>query len=265
METKKFVLFSDCIPVKGANRSIICDMLNNDYYFIPNGLFDILENYNGETVDYVKTQFKNEYDETIDEYFDFLLSKNSIFFTTKPHFFPKINLKWDAPSPVTNAIIDYEHTDHDFRKILQQLELLKCSHIQLRFFKEVSIETVSYLLAIVEQEKSRILSIDFILPYHKTFSKKEIDIIIKNNPRIHAVILYNAPYEKKYEPLSPSNKMGYFIRTKRQILNEKSCGIINEEYFYSNIKLFTESLHHNTCLNRKIAIDRTGNIIDLLK
>lgn len=46
----------------------------------------------------------------------------------------------------------------------------------------------------------------------------------------------------------------------RNIVNEKHCGIINDEYFYSNIKLFSESQHHNTCLNKKIAIDKNGNI-----
>jgi SPASM domain peptide maturase of grasp-with-spasm system len=54
--------------------------------------------------------------------------------------------------------------------------------------------------------------------------------------------------------------MGYVMLVKRNIVNEKHCGIINKEYFYSNIKLFSESQHHNTCLNKKIAIDKDGNI-----
>lgn len=54
--------------------------------------------------------------------------------------------------------------------------------------------------------------------------------------------------------------MGYIMMVCRNIVNEKHCGIINDEYFYSNIKLFSESQHHNTCLNKKIAIDKNGNI-----
>lgn len=258
MKTRKFTLFSDCIPVKGINRSIICDTLSNDYYFIPNGLYDILEKYDGETVEFVKKEFENEYDEIIDEYFDFLFSKNIIFYTAKPEFFPKISLEWDSPSIITNAIIDYENVIHDFKDIIQQLELLKCSHLQLRFFSKVHLEFVANLLTILNQEKSRILSIDFILPYNKSFEKSDIDLLIENNSRVHSFILYNAPQEKKYDAMA--NRMGYFIQTKRQILNEKSCGIISSEYFYANIKLFTESLNHNTCLNRKISIDRLGNI-----
>lgn len=44
------------------------------------------------------------------------------------------------------------------------------------------------------------------------------------------------------------------------MINEKHCGIISSKYFYANVKLFTESQQHNTCLNKKVSIDKNGNI-----
>ncbi|WP_264537364.1 hypothetical protein [Flavobacterium sp. N1736] len=66
MKQSNFILFADCIPVKGFNRSIICDTKNNKFYFIPNGLYDILEIYNGKTIEEIKENFKHQYDEIID-------------------------------------------------------------------------------------------------------------------------------------------------------------------------------------------------------
>ncbi|WP_028873119.1 grasp-with-spasm system SPASM domain peptide maturase [Psychroserpens burtonensis] len=258
METLKPILFSDCIPVKGVNRSIICDTQNNKYYFIPNGLYDILKTYYGETIDFVKKEFNNEYDEIIDEYFVFLSSKKLIFFNSSPDLFPKINLKWNSPSLVTNMIIDYDDIQHDFEDIIQQLEDLKCSYIQLRFFKKTNLNFISNLIQIVNDKKARVISIDFILPYDDSFSKKELDELLNENPRIHAIIIFNAPKEKSYDAIW--KKMGYLMFVKKNIINEKHCGILNTEYFYSNIKLFSESQQHNTCLNRKISIDKNGNI-----
>jgi SPASM domain peptide maturase of grasp-with-spasm system len=42
--------------------------------------------------------------------------------------------------------------------------------------------------------------------------------------------------------------------------NFSNCGSIHPTYFNNNIQFFTESQHHNTCLNRKICIDAEGNI-----
>jgi SPASM domain peptide maturase of grasp-with-spasm system len=47
---------------------------------------------------------------------------------------------------------------------------------------------------------------------------------------------------------------------KEIITGANHCGRISTRYFVSNLNFFTESQHHNTCLNRKISIDQNGNI-----
>ncbi|HMU05853.1 MAG TPA: hypothetical protein PJ990_19600 [Saprospiraceae bacterium] len=37
-----FKLFSDCIPVRGIGRGVICDLSQQRYRFIPLELFDVL-------------------------------------------------------------------------------------------------------------------------------------------------------------------------------------------------------------------------------
>lgn len=258
MKSKNFTLFSDCIPVKGFNRSIICDMMNNKYYFIPNGLYEVLEKYNGKTIETIKKDFDNQYNDVIDEYFDFLFENRLVFFNSNPESFPKTDLKWHSPSKITNAIIDFDQTKHNYIDLLSQFEDLKCSYIQMRFFKSVDLHFIKNIIQYINDVKSRIISIDFILPFNENFNFLELKQLLIENSRIHSIIIYNSPYNKSIEP--ERGKMGYLVQVEKNILSEKSCGIINYEYFHSNIKLYTESQHHNTCLNRKISIDKDGNI-----
>ncbi|NHN24612.1 grasp-with-spasm system SPASM domain peptide maturase [Flavobacterium jejuense] len=258
MKSSHIILFSDCIPVKGINRSIICDTKNNNYFFIPNGLYDILETYNGKTIETIKEDFNHEYDEIIDEYFDFLVENKLVFFNANPNLFPKIDLQWHSPSIITNAIIDFDEIIHDYKEVIKQFEVLKCSYVQMRFFKTINLDFINKIVQYLNNEKSRIVSIDFIIPYNETFSIEALNELIAQNSRIHAVIIYNSPITKSYNPINEN--MGYILQVERNILNEKHCGIINTEYFYSNINLFSESQNHNSCLNRKISIDKEGNI-----
>ncbi len=251
-------MFANCLLVKGAKRSIICDVQNNLYYFIPNSLFKILDSFSGKTVNYVKKEFDNEHDDVIDEYFDFLHSKNLIFYHSGPELFPKLSLDWKSPSPITNAIIDYGELNHDFFEILQQLELLKCSNLQLRFFSHKPISLIEELFSIIEKERSRISHVDIVLPFYTGLAELDFQEFFKNHPRIHSLVLYNSPFRRSDKPIW--NRLGYLIHTDRNIKNIKHCGIISTEYFYSNIKLFSESQSHNSCLNRKISIDTKGNI-----
>ena len=258
MKQSPFILFADCITVKGFNRSIICDTKNNNYYFIPNGLYDILERYNGKTIEDIKNDFEHQYDETIDDYFCFLIDNKLIFFNSHPDLFPKMSTEWNSSSLITNIIIDYDEIIHDFNDLIPQFEILKCSYVQLRFYKNITLEYIKNVVEKLKKEKSRIVSIDFILPFYENFNLEELNILLSENSRIHSIIIFNSPFDKSYKPIS--QKMGYIMLVKRNIFNESHCGIINEEYFFSNIKLFSESQHHNTCLNKKICIDKYGNI-----
>ena len=47
---------------------------------------------------------------------------------------------------------------------------------------------------------------------------------------------------------------------QNKVNSNLSCGVINTQNFVSNLNIFTESQQHNTCLNRKISIDKDGYI-----
>ena len=131
---KKVMLFDCCYLVKGANRSLICDTQRLEFEFIPNSLYDILINHNGKTIDEIKQAFDNQYDEIIEEYFEFLFDKEYIFFADNVENFPESQPIFRLPSVIDNAIIDignYLSIDL-FKDLLQHLTNLGCRTIQIR-------------------------------------------------------------------------------------------------------------------------------------
>lgn len=254
---KPFCLYANCIPVKGASRSVICDLQRNQIKLIPNDLFEILDKYEKLTIYEVKKNYQNKYDETIDEYFDFLLENEFIFFTDIPDSFPKLSHKWDDPSEITNAIIDFNNdSNYDIKKAINQLDKLNCKHIEIRFFDNVSKEYISAILKYIEDIKSTILSVDIILPFN--FEIEKIESLLNQYIRLSSLKFFNAPKNKFITPTK--DKRGYIVYTKEKIQNESHCGIISKNFFVINIPTYTEGKNHNTCLNRKVGIDTKGNI-----
>src|SRR5690349_1474658 len=139
-----FMLFACCIPVKGATRSIICDLQRACYKYIPNGLYDILTNFRKKTVVEIKALFNCEFDDVIDEYFDFLARNEfGIWMEKYDDSFLPIDTQWKRPELITNAIMDFnQHSDYNYATVLSQLEDLSCKALQLRFFSDFELASV---------------------------------------------------------------------------------------------------------------------------
>src|SRR6218665_15338 len=140
-----FNLFASCIPVKGKNRSIICDVYRGRFRYIPQALFYILTKLKGRTIAEVKSTFMNKHDEIIDDYFKYLEENEFIFYCMKEELkmFPKLDLTFEFPSEITNCIIDIdESSDFDIASVFSQLAALHCRYLQLRFFSDVSIPAI---------------------------------------------------------------------------------------------------------------------------
>ena len=254
---KKVKLYPSSMPVKGFNRSAICDIQRGDFIFIPNDLYNVLIEHNGKSLFEIKKIYDNKFDAIIEGYFEFLLKNEHVFYTNIPDLFPEISLDWFEPFEINNAIIDVEET-FEFKKILPQLDILMCKSLEIRFFKAVKKEVIENILFFLEDEKLIVSSVGFIIPNSNEITLEYLERIITNDPRISYVIITDCPKDKYVDPTTIQDK--YVFYTDQKINSSSHCGLITNEYFRVNTKLFTESQHHNTCLNRKIAIDKDGNI-----
>ncbi len=251
------VLFESCRLVKGASRYLLCDVQRQSFRFLPLELGEMLEQFNRKTIGEIKAHYEFQYDDIIDENLEVLEEAECLFFTDTPEFFPPMNMQWDEASGFTNAIVDIDPNHlHDFERIWPQLSELGVEHVQLRSFAPIDLKTLDQILLLIGDK--RIISVELLMPYMAAHSDKDyIDFVFKH-PRIFTLILHSAGEDKQLA-VSPTG-MGHIFYVSDAIKDHTHCGLVERELFAINLKSFTESLAHNTCLNRKISIDTRGNI-----
>lgn len=167
--------------------------------------------------------------------------------------FPSLSEEWDTPYTISNLIIDIDSTL--VLKILFQNSLqIRVDVCQIRIFQNLDLDMIGDLCSwVINQEFN---SVEIILPYSNV-----TDLIISNFIEIGNVTLltlFNSPYDK-LKHLDDTDG-GLILYVQQDVKSNKSCGLVDVSFFTSNMSLFTESLHHNSCLNRKISIDVNGDI-----
>src|SRR5258708_17763388 len=257
MDKHYFRLYANCIPVRGYSRSSICDVQRGRLQFIPNDLFEILEKHADRSIAEIIRIFGEENRETIEEYFDFLCKEEYVFYCDFDDLklFPDLDLSWDHPSIITNAIVDIVlESRYKFDSIIPQLEALGCKDIQFRFFRKTSIPELSEMMSLFRT--SSIKSVELLVPYSEDFTDAEITHFVEGNLRIHFLVFHSSPFRRQMETQSKT-----VIRFAEEIISDEThCGHISEGYFTINLATFTESQKYNSCLNRKIAIDSNTDI-----
>lgn len=237
---KYFILYQDCIIVKGFKKSIICDTRRGEYLELKNMVIKYFIE-----LKYFLVKSSNKH---------FAIKLVSLGYGYFSDGYPNLIAKpliWYNPKKIIEIIFYVQRKEKVFN-ILKQIINLNIEVLQLRIL-EFDFKLITEILSITNE--SGIRSIELFIP----FKKAKIDlllVLIEKFERVQLVIFYNSPKNESYQFL---NKIS-IIQYKKNIIDNKFCGIINENYFYGYIKDFTESLNHNSCLNRKLSIDKDGFI-----
>lgn len=246
--------------VGGISRTSICDLQRGNIYLIPNSLAEMFTDSRFIDLSKILPELDSESKVVLQEYISFLKENELAFHCEKEKIerFPPISNEWLFPAHISNCILDaYGHLSYFDTAFLSQLEKLCCNFIQIRFFADVSLQYLSNILE--EINKAQIKSVDIILPqqnYDSFYS--EITLLVDKNKKIKSLLVSCASENVVIN--DGRNGTGILMKTIYTNASPKHCGVINHSLFSINIPTYTESLAHNTCLNRKISIDVDGNI-----
>lgn len=261
-KTLTFVLFSNCIPVRGAMRSVILDLQRESMFYITNDLYDILQELKSGTYHQLIDQYEIEDVPVIEKYLNFLDENDLGFWTEEANRFPELNLDYHSPSIITNSIIDVNRNSrHNWRSLFSQLEELGCRDIQLRFYDFIPLSEISGILSLLEV--STIKSVELVVKYDNTFTKSSIRNFTNGFFRIKTLTVHSSPWDEIYlmNKGEVRSGMGNIIFVKQNIDSSQHCGQISPLYFsFTAISTITEAYNHNSCLNRKLSIDHNGDI-----
>lgn len=239
------------MPVKGAKRSIICDLEKGQFEFISNSIYNILAVHRETPL----KEIKKIYGEKIVRQLNPLVDKDIIFFTDEPHLFPAFNLEWQSPYLITNAIIDVNFdSHHDFELIGANLFEVGCQHIQVRCYSEISLDNL--LNSLDKLLSYEFKSLDLILHYSSDIKFSDYTHMLNRYAELFNIIIHSSNNSNITQLESGAN----LIEITDCITSHEFCGIIHPSLFSINTDTLLEAINYNSCLNAKISIDVNGEI-----
>src|SRR5215217_3926468 len=120
-------LHADCIPVKGACRSVICDLTRNELIFFPTDYYEVLEYLTSGPIGALLEALSCAGEkQSVLDFISFLDQQELVCLVKDPALFPPIAEGWDLPAVIQNAIVDVDARMHDFDAIFRDLDALGC-------------------------------------------------------------------------------------------------------------------------------------------
>lgn len=246
-------LFANCVPVRGARRSVICDLQRHMLFAIPNVLYEIVTLHRDLTFEQLCVTYGQTSAPELEEYVDFLIDKQLAFWTCHPERFPELDLDFRSPGEVDVAMIDVDgQSTHDYERLVDELDGLTCKFLQIRCYAGVDDIDIERILKATCT--SRLRGVDLTLRYSEELTDGRLETWCGVYPRLAAVLIHGAPHGRSL--MLPHGVPLRFIT--RLIQDASACGFVHPGYFAIGMPTFMEAQRFNTCLNRKIAVDRQG-------
>lgn len=255
---KYYKLFPSLTPVKGYLRSLLLDSSRDNYYFIPNDLYEIISE---GFIDVNKLYEDHPDDITIiDEYIQFL-TKNELIFEVSSKdesFYPKLSTNWETPSQITNMVIDVGNYEIQKDKFSFEIGKLGVHTLEIRVFDLKYLEYTNQFISFLSEENrvNRLKNIQINISVNNqsiSSLQKKIILTLAKSPIISAINIFSLSKFLKLE----SEKIHI---NEKKVLNEKDCGVVDNNISFLTRNLIFESMSYNSCLNCKLSIDFNGNI-----
>ncbi|MCV9926266.1 grasp-with-spasm system SPASM domain peptide maturase [Flavobacterium sp. LS1R49] len=252
-----FKIFTNCLVVKGFNRSLIIDIGRDYFTTIPDSMHEVINHLNKKkSLADVFDMYGEDNREIIDEYLNYLLANDFGIITDYNEFdqFIDMNKTFRSPSSINNCVLEFgKESILYLDRIISDLENLHCSYLQVICYEKIDLS--NFILLLQSTNGGNFRSIELVLSYSEELVSF-LPTIVTYNTRITSVIIHNAmdkqkSVEENYFPIS-------FI--DKEITSFLHCGVIDTKYFEVNRDKVLESLSFNSCLNKKISINKLGEI-----
>ncbi|WP_118974421.1 grasp-with-spasm system SPASM domain peptide maturase [Taibaiella koreensis] len=249
-------LYSCCHFIKGANRTLLLDSQRQQYFFVPNAMQIFIDFAHGQELSKALGALEEEDKAVAEEYIDFLLTNELAFYCSsleEYNSFPAIDTSWDDAASITNAVFEIDDPNN-ITHILKSISDLYIPCVQLIIhFSIDNLEVFSKQIKMFNDVSNKTLQILF--RNHGEFSIGDLLAFSAAHPKIELMIAFGS----KENLWQETNNTSIILSTQNDYGSDY-CGIVQAAYFNFKLSHYTESLAHNTCLNRKISIDTKGNI-----
>lgn len=256
-----FKLFSCCKITKGYSRAIVSDLQRIQNWLIPSDAVRILEMLDSEmkSIQDVILFYGTDNKDAIFEYLDYFIENDLGFYCELKdfEFFLNSNENFELPNKIHNAVLENFEFDLDkLELILNQLHKLGCDFLYCQFYCTINLEQIKQMNAIMQ--KLKFISFELTINFDSLNFNQIIEFFKRNENKLSGLTYFNAPFQKTFK----FGIMGLFEINyiEKNLSDFRNCGIINTKYFLPYQDNYLESINHNSCLHKKISIDKDGYI-----
>lgn len=250
-----FNLFSNILITKGATRILISDIQRNISELYPLEFFDLINELKNNSIENIVENYDEESREIVHEYIQILLEKEYGFVSENnwDRNFPPLSLEYHDPSIINNLFIETDDINV-LKKIKPSVENLGIKHLVIYSLKPLASEDI------IEVDKifyaSVLSGIEIFSPFYQNIDPSFIQTLHKNTARIYNLIFYNCPEP----PFKAKNEYRFTVQFVKEDVKISACGKVDMKYFNTNLPKVLEAVNYNSCLYKKMGIDRNGNI-----
>lgn len=265
-----FVFSATCKLIKGDKRSLIIDYARDEIFFISNEYYDLIHQLDRHLIIDIEKELEDiESLNYFNEFILYMLDNEIALLTNDIDKFPPIsNAVHDEYVTIQDVIleIDEEHFDNKiFEKLCSELTELNCTEFQIRVLSHFNLEFLDNIMQIINTTEANYLEIHGT--YNPDIGITELHAFVEKYAIISKVYFYSSPEIKIDEVINPTEdyhpiSLGTICYLNYDFDNGNCCGLINFEsldfsgFYYTHNKLQTR----NGCLDKKISIDKYGNI-----
>lgn len=262
-----FILSSSCVLTKGASRTLIQDFQRSNADFVPNDYYNLCNLLNRHKITDIADQVEDNSRADYYKFVDFMLEREYAFVSDNLQAFPEISKElYEGENYIYDAIIDIDENNIKTKKLeifLTDLKKLHCTDLQIRIYNYSDLHILHHLLKGICDHIFYYVELHLDSSKHITFENC-CDIILNYAP-ITNIYLYNATsstsrdYDENTKGCYPL-KMGtvYYVDAE---LNNNNCGYISDySKIYRNAEFYKMSQDHNSCLYKKVSLDKDGNV-----
>lgn len=244
-----FTLFPDIEIVLGAKNALLIDFRGKNYLSMDKEYGEFLAQRKIDRTSLSADEI---------EFLEYLQEKDYGMFCEdeEADCFEQINSSWDHPASITNAIIEVSSINlSSALEFVSQLGKQNCEHIELRLIDTDSFQFLNKIFR--HCGEFGVHGVELVVPYHADFGhEKLLEISNDHEIYLYRILIHSAPIPKDSVEMVRTT----LVRIKKRSLTCLDCGSISQSNFIVDIPFYTESMHFNNCLNRKISMDQNGQI-----
>ncbi|GAB3967329.1 hypothetical protein GCM10028806_09490 [Spirosoma terrae] len=255
-------LSSEVIFNSGITRGVIIDTIRRELFYIDNSFIRILELIEKDSNESFEKMVKLVPLPELHKFFDFLVENELAFYSKGPGEFKRIDTSWEIPLEVINGIIDIDTDFSFYEKALSEFEKVDCRELQIRLFSDLDLTEFQKLVTIINQYEFHYVEIHLVK--NSYIPEEEIRRVIENVWFVTNILIYGSEDNKIVRVINDTGD--YFqislgtISYLKQSLKQNGCGSISQHTFTWSKDNIRENISHNSCLNGKISVDRSGYI-----